>query len=351
MSKVEQKDYYGILGLEKGATIDEVNKAFKKLAVKWHPDKFATASEEERKQAEEKFKDISEAHNVLSDPQKKELYDNGGFDQNNMDGFNPEDFMNMDPFSFFHGGPRQRKGKDVRTTVEITIEESFRGAKKKVKIPKERPCEHCHGTGSEDGMDHTCPECGGSGVSSTREQRGNTIYINQHPCGTCHGFGKLVNDPCHECGGTGRITYYDEIEVDIPRGASDGMTFTLQGMGEPGPGGLPNGNLYIQVIINQNEGDYFVIDGNRNVIHIEEVPFNEALTGTERVVKCLDGKKKTLKIPELTKDDTSFVLKGKGLPNPMGNGSGNYYVIVRHKYPKKLTKEMKEALNNFEKFD
>lgn len=352
------KDYYEILNItpeEKKLTGDKFNELCKKkyraLCLKWHPDKFATASEEERKEAEEKFKEISEAHAVLSDPEKRRMYDNGGFNSD-MGGFNPNDFgVNMDPFSFFTGGrARQRRGKDLRTAVVLTVEECFKGGRKTIKIPRQKQCEHCHGTGSDDGQNHVCPECGGTGMKVTKQQSGNSIFIRQEPCQKCHGTGRTYSEPCKECGGSGVKTYYDEIEVDIPSGVSQGMMFAIQGQGEPGPNGAPNGNLYVEVAVQQNEGDYFVIDDDRNVVHIEEVPFNEALCGTEKKVRCLDGKEKTLKIPELTKNETSFVLRGKGLPDPNGqNVNGDYYVIVRHTYPKKLNKKQKELLKNFNK--
>lgn len=344
------KDYYKILGVEKNATKEQIDKAFKKLAIKWHPDKFATASDEEKRAAEEKFKDISEAHDVLTDPQKRDVYDRGGFDPN-MGGFDPSDFgFNMDPFSFFTNTRRKWRGKDIRTTIELTVEECFKGGKKTVKIPRPKQCEHCHGTGSDDGQNHICPDCGGSGMKVTQQQNGNTMFVRQEPCQTCHGTGRTFSQPCHKCGGSGKVIEYDEIEVDIPRGVSQGMTFNVEGMGEPGPNGAPNGNLYVEIVVNQREGDYFVIDDGRNVIHIEEIPFNEALCGTERKIKCLGGTEKTLKVPELTKTDTSFILRGKGLPDPHGgNVNGDYYVIVRHTYPKKLNKKQKELLKNFNK--
>jgi molecular chaperone DnaJ len=354
----QSKDYYKILGIEKNATEDEIKKAFRKQAVKWHPDKWANSSEEEKKKAEEMFKDIAEANEILSDPNKRQRYDNGTLDFEES-GFNVDPFevfnrmrtegfggFNFGGFGFGNRGPR--KGDNVYVTVHLTPEEAYSGGKRTISVPRHKTCEHCNGTGSDDGLSHPCRRCNGTGFVMHSEQRGNMLFTQQTPCPSCGGSGKEPTTPCKECHGTGIKEEVEKMEVTLPMGLSSKFTIGIDGKGEPSVNGGPNGDLIIVIEVIQDENSYFIIDGNRNVIHVENIPFNLALLGVEKEVKCIDGKKVKIKIPELTKDGHSLRLKGKGLPDPNNTQTrGDYYVVINYEFPKKLNKKQKEMLKNF----
>lgn len=354
----QDKDYYKILGVEKNATEDEIKKAFRKQAVKWHPDKWANSSEEEKKKAEEMFKNIAEANEILSDPNKRQRYDNGTLDFEES-GFNVDPFevfnrmrtdgfggFNFGGFGFGNRGPR--KGDNVYVTVHLTPEEAYRGGKRTISMPKTKPCTHCNGTGSEDGIAHPCEHCNGTGSFVHREQRGNIQYMTQGVCPVCGGTGKKATAPCTHCHGTGVEEYTEELEVNLPMGLSTDFNIVMAGKGEPSSNGGPNGDLVIVIEVIQDENSYFIIDKNRNVIHIESVPFNLALVGFDKEINCIDGKKVKIKVPELTRDGHSLRLRGKGLPNPNNpKECGDYYVVINYEFPKKLNKKQKEMLKNF----
>ena len=363
------KDYYNILGIsdeEKKLSGQEFSDLCKKkyhsLALKYHPDRWANSSEEKRKQAEEKFKDIAEANEVLSDPNKRAEYDNGGVEFN-FEGFDPMDiFMRMSrmggmggfesPFGSFFGSNEQRvkRGTDIQVEVEMTIEEAYRGGKRVIQIPRNETCSHCHGTGSEDGRDSKCPDCNGEGfISIRRNIAHNQIAVTRTVCMKCRGTGRIINKPCHKCYGSGLETRYVTDTIDLPGGLSDNMVVVIPEKGNSPEGGKGvNGNL--RVVVRVKENDYFKMFDEMNVLHYEEVPFNEAILGFEREVKCLDGSKVTVKAPQLTKDGQSFIFKGKGMPNVNNNSIlGDYAVVIKYKLPDRLTDKQKEMLKNFYK--
>lgn len=354
----EKKDYYSILGVSKDATDDEIKKSYRKLAMKYHPDRWANGTEEEKKDAESKFKDIAEAYEVLSDPQKRNQYDNGGMDFD-FGGFDPMDiFMRMSGMgggfgggfgSMFGGGKRVNKGSDVHVEVILTLEEAYKGGKRTVQVQKEKTCKHCNGHGTEDGKDHVCPVCHGSGMEFITRQYGNSQVTQSHTCSKCHGTGVDSNvSPCPMCGGSGLVGEWSIETIDVPRGVASGMAFKVDGKGNASIGGGINGDLIVHVKVNNDS--YFERPDSVNLIHYESIPFNEALLGFSKEFRCIDGSKVTVNAKELTKHGEAFIFKGKGMPDVMGGGRyGDYAVVINYELPKKLTDKQKEMLKNFYK--
>ena len=355
------KNYYEILGItdeEKNLSASEFEKILKKKyranALKFHPDRWANGTEEEKKDAEQKFKEISEANEVLSDPQKRQMYDNGGFEFN-ADGFDPfEMFRNMaggfgEDFGDFFGGGRQRvkRGTNVQSHISMTLEEAYYGGSKAVTITKQTSCAHCNGTGSADGKSSTCKHCGGKGVVSQQIQRGpNSFQIIQSTCPHCNGTGKNIATPCSHCKGSGLENVTTTETFDLPRGLIDGMVINVPGMGNEPIGGGQNGDLHIVVHI--YEHSYYTRPDEVNLIHYDEVPFNECLLGFKKEYMAIDGTKVVVNAPELTPHGKAFIFKGKGMPHPNNpNIVGDYAVIINHKLPDKLTNEQKKKLKEF----
>ena len=354
---MERKDYYGILGVGRDANEDEIKKAYRKLSMQWHPDRWANGTDAEKKTAEDKFKEIAEAYEVLSDPQKRAQYDNpnsgfefaGGMDpmdifrhmQDMHGGFEDSFFSNFG----FGGGRRQKKGTDINASITMSLREAFEGGEREVSVERMEGCSHCHGTGSEDGKPTTCSYCNGTGYYRQMQQMGpGSFSMSTGPCPQCHGAGKIINNPCHVCHGSGHTVKYVKEKVDIPRGLVDGMTIIMRGKGNPVEGGI-NGDMAINVhIVND---PYFERPDPVNLIHREQVPFNEALLGFKKKFKCIDGSEVTVNAPELTPHGKAFIFKGKGMPDHNGGGMGDYAVIIEYKLPNKLTKKQKEALEHF----
>jgi molecular chaperone DnaJ len=359
----EKKDYYEILGIteeEKKLSQSEFEKVLKKKyrssALKYHPDRWANGSDEEKKDAEQKFKEVAEANEVLSDPQKRQMYDNGGFNFNG-EGFDPfEMFRNMssgfggfdDMFNMF-GNRRQRvnKGSNIQTQITITLEEAFKGGHHKVNITRQKPCVHCNGTGSADGKPSVCPHCNGSGMISKMQQMGPGSYqMIQSVCPHCKGSGKNIVTPCSKCKGTGIETETVIETINVPSGISDGMIINIPSMGNAPQGGGVNGDLH--VIVRVKSDPYFIRPDEINLIHYDEVPFNECLLGFKKVYKTIDGGTVIVEAPELTPHGESFIFKGKGMPHPNNpNIVGDYAVVINHKLPNKLTEEQKKKLKDF----
>lgn len=359
------KDYYKILEIsddEKKLNVEEFNsickKKFHSLALKLHPDRLSNCTEEEKKIAEEKFKDVAEAYEVLSDPKKRAQYDNGGIDFN-FEGLDPMDiFMRMggmggfgNPFGSFFGGNEQRvrKGSDVQVVVEMTLEEAYNGGERTIQIPKSIKCSHCHGTGSEDGKLHKCPDCNGSGFVQEKQQFAGGFSLRKRPCMKCMGSGKLISNICHKCNGSGYEKKYVTETIDLPKGLVDGLVVMVPELGNEcdDPNGI-NGNL--RVVIKIKEHPYFKMADDVNIIHYEEVPFVDALLGFEKDIKCIDGSTVRLKVPELTKHGEAFFFRGKGMPSYNNNNVfGDYAVVVNYKMPNKLTNSQRNMLKNFYK--
>ena len=358
------KNYYEILGItdeEKNLSASEFEKILKKKyranALKFHPDRWANGTEEEKKEAEQKFKEIAEANEVLSDPKKRQMYDNGGFEFD-ASGFDPfEMFRNMsgggfesmfsNMFGNMGGGRRVTKGRDANTNLSMTIEEAFKGGTKTVTVTKQKSCTHCGGTGSSDGKSSMCPHCNGSGrLSKTIQMGPGSFQMINTTCSHCNGSGKIIKDKCKTCNGTGLETETILETVNIPGGLSDGMVVTIMGAGSESLDGGPNGDLLIGIHI-KNDG-YFTRPDEVNLIHYDEVPFNECLLGFKKEYKAIDGSKVIVNAPELTPHGKAFIFKGKGMPHPQNpNIVGDYAVVINYKLPSKLTKEQRKKLENF----
>ncbi len=346
------KDYYDILGISKGASDDEIKKAYRKLAMKYHPDR-----NPDNKEAEEKFKDINEAYQVLSDPQKKSQYDqfgttdfnggfggSGGFDFSGMGGF--EDIFD----SFFGGGFSSRRrngperGADLEYTLNLTFEEAVFGVEKEISISKNENCENCNGTGSKPGSNaKTCDKCGGTG--QIRYQRNTPLgsFVSTATCDKCNGTGKVITDPCSHCHGKGTVRKNKKVKIKIPAGVDTGNVLPLRGQGEPGKNGGPTGDLYINIRVSSHK----VFNRKGFDIYIEEhISFGKASFGTELKVPTIDGDVK-YKVPAGTQSGTVFRLRGKGVPKVNGHGRGDEYVKIIVDIPKVLNEKQKEALLAF----
>lgn len=313
-----EKNYYDILGVKKNATDDEIKKAYRKLARKYHPDVCKDAD------ADVKFKDIAEAYDVLSDADKRKRYDTfgtvdeAGFDPfGGMGGFNPFDVMSgFGGFGGF-GGPRERpkeKGEDLKIQVNVTLEDLNTGAHKKVKVKKDCTCPYCHGSGSENNETETCPTCNGSGMQKTVTQTPFGIQQVISPCKDCGGSGQKIKNPCTHCNGTGLVKDTREIEFDIPVGMPAEGYFVVSGAGNEGPHrGVP-GNLYVRVYDLPNENGLYRDEAN-NIRYTAKVKLTDFIFGTDIEVPTLNGSTK-IHIAPGTEFNKEFTLYGKGLPVP-----------------------------------
>lgn len=356
------KGYYKTLGVPENATQDEIKKAYRALAMKWHPDRWATASEEEKKKAEDEFKKVAEAYDTLGDENKRNQYDNGvGGDFGQGDG-------GFDPFaemfrqaaqqagwgSFnFGGGPQRpmgQKGDDVEAYVSISLKEAINGVKKEVTVKKNVKCPDCNGTGSEDGHEHKCQHCNGTGMERRTQRVGNAFTLFQTPCSHCHGTGKQIDHPCKKCGGTGLVDKEEKLTLDIPAGLRNGMTVVYGRMGGPGTNGYPNGDLYLHVTVTEEIPGYFkTYDKDNNIYHEETVNFVDALLGTKVKVKCPDGKDWEIKLRECTQPGERFTKTRGGYIQNDGYKAyaGDYVVIIKYNVPSSLTKKQRKALEDY----
>lgn len=349
------KDYYELLGLQKGASEDEIKKAFRKLAIKYHPDK-----NKGDKEAEEKFKEINEAYQVLTDPQKKAQYDqfgttdfsgaggfDGGFDFSNMGGFG-DIFDSFFGGGFSGGGSRRRngpeRGADVETNVNLTFEEAVFGAEKEININRHENCESCNGTGAKSGTSpKTCDKCGGTG--QIRVQRNTPLgnFVSMSTCDKCAGKGKIISDPCSTCRGTGKERKQRKIKVNIPAGVDTGNIIPLRGQGEHGSNNGPAGDLYVNIKV----ANHAVFKRKGFDIYIDtHLSFGKATIGTEIKVPTVDGDVKYT-VPAGTQPGTVFRLRGKGVPRVNSSGRGDQYVNVIVDIPKNLNEKQREALENY----
>lgn len=361
------KGYYKTLGVNENATQEEIKKAYRQLALKFHPDRWATASEEEKKKAEDEFKKVAEAYDTLGDEQKRQAYDSGvGGDFNPGDGgYDPMmDWLRKAGFGFgggfnpFGGGPQQRPqghpGEDVQATVTVTFAESVKGIKKEVTVSKKTVCPDCHGTGSEDGQEHKCPYCNGTGMETRTERRGNAFTMYQSPCSHCHGTGKQIDHPCKKCGGSGVVFTNEKLTLDIPAGVKDGMTIVYTGMGSAGTPGFPNGDLHLYVKIQQDVPGYFKTGDGNNISHDEYVDFADALLGGKVTVKCPDGSDWQIKLHECTQPGERYTKSNAGYKSSPAisgwnhsNITGDYIVRINYKVPSKLSRKQRKALEDF----
>ncbi len=360
----EKRDYYEVLGLQKGATEDEIKKAYKKLARKYHPD-----MNPGDKEAEEKFKEVNEANEILSDPDKKARYDQFGFagvdpnygaGQGGWGGAGGFDFGDLgDIFgSFFgggfggggggaRGGARRngpQRGENIRLNVTVDFVQAAFGCEKEVTIDRSEPCSDCGGNGCAPGKQpQTCPDCGGRGVVMQQQRTPFGVMQSQAPCGRCRGTGKIISDPCPTCHGAGNVRRRKTIKVNIPAGIDHGQTVSLRGQGHAGKNGGPAGDLLITVAVRAHE--LFQRDGT-SVLCEAHISFAQAALGAELQIPTIDGKV-AYDIPEGTQSGTVFRLRGKGIPSIHGRGRGDQYVTVIVDTPQRLSKEQKEALRQF----
>lgn len=358
-----KKDYYEILGVPKDAAQQQIKKAYRSLALKFHPDRVPT---EEKPEAEQKFKEISEAYGVLSDPKKRSMYDqygHAGIDQQytTEDIFRGADFGSIfeesglgDVFSQFFGdmgfdilggggggrgrGRRTRRGRDVQYEIDITLEEAFSGVAKKIQIPRDEHCAHCNGSGAKPGSKmKTCTSCGGRG----QVVMSSGFFRMQQTCSACAGQGQIITEFCAHCHGKGMVRVVRKIDVNIPAGVDNSSRLRVSGEGEIGSAG--SGDLYLHIHVLPH--DIFQRDGNDLYMQIP-VSFIKAALGGEISVSTLNGNV-AMKIPAGTQSGKVFRLKGKGMPSLQGGGSGDQYVRAMVHVPEKLNSEQRKLLEKF----
>ncbi len=357
-----KRDYYEVLGVDKNASEDDIKKAYRKIAIKYHPDRNPG-----NKEAEEKFKEAAEAYDVLHDPQKRQQYDQFGFDgpqgMGGFSGFGGGGFSMDDIFSMFGdvfggrggfggfggfgGGQRQaaqHRGSDLRLKVRLTLQEVSTGVTKKFKVKKDVVCQHCSGTGAEKGSSsETCATCHGSGVVTRTTQSLFGLMQSQSVCPTCNGEGKVIKNKCKYCGGTGIVKGEEVVEIKIPAGVASGMVVNVPGKGNAGIHNGVAGN--IQVLIDEEENDTFIRDG-QDVIYNLLLDFPTAALGGNVEIPTIEGTRVRIKIEPGTQPGKTLRLRGKGLPAVQGYGSGRGDIVVNISVfvPKSLNRDEKNML-------
>lgn len=355
------RDYYDVLGVEKGASQEEIKKAFRKKARQYHPD----VNRDNPKEAEEKFKEANEAYEVLSDEQKRSQYDQfghdaftqgGGAGAGGFGGFGGGGFQGgfgdiFDIFDMFGGGGRQRsgpqKGADLRYDLDISFEDAAFGKTTEINVQKQDECKHCHGSGAEPGTKvETCPHCNGSGQEQVIANTPFGRMVNSRTCTHCGGSGKRIEKKCSKCHGAGTVRVQKKITVKIPPGVDTGSRLRVSGEGEPGSMGGPKGDLYVYLYVKEHK-EFERVDND--VVSRVDISFTQAALGATIRVNTLDGKVE-LKIPAGTQTGTAFRLRGKGIPylkNPKERG--DQHIVVTVKTPHKLTDKQKQLLLEFAK--
>ncbi len=365
----EKRDYYEVLGLQKGASADDIKAAYRKAALKWHPDRWVSGTDAEKKTAENNFKEASEAYSVLSDPDKKAKYDQFGFagvdgagQQDWSQGFgNLEDILNNlfgGAFGGFGGGfggfnfgggsarsnaSRTMRGRDIRTRVRLTLEEIANGCEKEVTIERNRPCPDCSGKGTRNSSDiKTCPTCKGNGQV---QHVANSLFgrtISYSTCPQCNGTGKIVNNPCRKCSGTGLVRVRETVKVKIPAGVENGMQITVPGEGHSAPQNGINGDLLI--VVEEQPHATLKRDGN-NLFTTKVISVADAILGCEVEIPVLGGTERK-KLDPGTQSGTVLSFRGKGMPSVNGYGRGDLYVKILVWIPRRLSRSEREAIEN-----
>ena len=358
-----KRDYYDVLGIAKGASKDDIKAAYRKLAMKHHPD----MNKDNPKVAEEKFKELSEAYEVLADDEKRSRYDQfghegvqstfrtGGFDWSDFTHYNDisDIFGGFEGFGFggsifdqFFGRTGRRgpqEGHSLRYDIEITIEEAAKGVEKELRIPHSVACKACGGRGAKQGDIKTCPTCNGSGQVQRGQKRGYASFVTISNCPTCRSSGKQILKKCVECDGAGVTQTTSTIKVSVPKGADEGMRLRVRGAGEASHNGGPSGDLYIVVHL----AEHPVFDRDSNNLWVEaQISFAQAALGSEVQVPTLDGTA-LVTVPPGTQTDTVFRLKGRGMPDLRGHADGDEYVKVIVVTPTKLSPQQKELMQQF----
>ena len=364
----EKRDYYEVLGIGKNATDAEIKSAYRKLAKKYHPD-----LNPGDKTAEEKFKEVNEANDVLSDPEKRKRYDQfgfagvdpnygagqGGYGGGFGGGFGGAGGVDLGDifgdlfgggFGGFGGSSRAnpnapRKGHDIQASVILTFEEAAHGCTKKVTLNRQQTCPDCNGSGCEPGSSpETCTQCNGRGYVVTQQRTPFGVMQSQQPCPHCGGRGTIIKNPCKTCRGTGKTSARKTLEVKIPAGIDDDQNIALRGQGDAGTNGGPAGDVIVHVTVKTD--NVFERDGYDVYVRVP-ITYSQAVLGAEIEVPTVDGKV-AQKIPEGTQSGTKFRLRGQGIQYLNGRGRGDQYVIVDVEIPKKLNRTQREALKAFE---
>ncbi len=351
-----KRDYYEVLGINKSASADQIKSAYRKLAVKYHPDK-----NKGDKASEEKFKEASEAYHVLSNAERKQNYDNFGHAAFENGGGGRGGFGNFDFSSSFSdifedifgegfgGGRRSRRsnnrGSDLRYDLSITLEEAYSGKKQDIKFSTSEKCNTCKGSGSKPGTSaSSCSMCGGHG--QVRSSQG--FFTIQQTCPQCSGSGEQITNPCSECSGQGKRQASKRLSVTIPKGVDDGTRIRLSGKGEAGTKGAGSGDLYL--FINVYSHDLFK-RSDENLFFECPISIADAALGTSIEIPTIDGGKAKIKIPAGTQSGKQFRLKGKGMPFMRGSGNGDLYIQVNTEVPISLNREQKELLEKFREIE
>ncbi len=352
-----KRDYYDVLGINKGSSADQIKSAYRKQAIKYHPDK-----NKGDKAAEEKFKESSEAYHVLSNSERKQNYDNFGHAAFENGGGGRGGFGNFDFSSHFSdifedffgegfgGGERKsrrsnNRGSDLRYDLSISLEEAYNGKKQDIKFSTSEKCDTCSGSGSKPGHEAgSCSMCGGHG--QVRSSQG--FFTVQQTCPQCSGSGEMITNPCRSCGGQGKKQASKRLSVTIPKGVDDGTRIRLAGKGEAGSRGAGNGDLYL--FINVYSHDLFK-RSDENLFYEYPISVADAALGTSIEIPTIDGGKAKIKIPSGTQSGKQFRLKSKGMPLMRGSGTGDLYVQVNTEVPVSLNKEQKELLEKFREIE
>ena len=331
-----KRDYYQVLGVDKSASADDIKKAYRKLAMKYHPDRNPGD-----KSAEERFKEVGEAYEVLSDADKRSRYDSYGFA-----GVDPN--FNPNAGGGFGGGQTRRngpqRGESIRASVSVTFLEAAQGCEKDVTIERSEQCPTCKGNGCAPGTTpEICPDCHGSGMVQVQQRTPMGVFASSRPCQRCHGTGKIIHQPCADCGGSGAVRKRKTIKVTIPAGIDHGQTISLRGQGNAGKNGGTAGDLLITVMVRPHE--LFRREGY-DVFCEAPITFSQAVLGAKLKIPTIDDSVE-YSIPEGTQTGTVFRLRGKGIPVLNGRGRGDQYVTVVIETPRGLNREQKEALKKF----
>lgn len=356
----QKRDYYEVLGVGKGASDDELKKAYRKLAKQYHPD-----MNPGDKEAETKFKEVNEAYEILSDKDKRAKYDQfghagvdpnfgaGGFggygDFGDFGGFGGFGDILGDILGGFGGGrgaqrSGPQRGESLRASITISFEEAAFGCEKEISLNRMENCDSCHGTGCAPGTTaEVCPDCRGSGTVRVQQRMGGMAFTSSAPCTRCRGTGKIIHQPCKSCGGAGNVKKQRRLSVSIPQGINDKQAISLRGQGNAGANNGPNGDLIVEVRVKPHP--YFQREGT-SVLYECPVSFYQAAMGAELEIPTIDGKVK-YNLPAGTQPGTTFRLRGKGIPELRGRGRGDQYVTVQVQVPASLTSQQREALQAF----